>query len=62
MILSDVGNLEPRVGGLDKSYRLHKWLGIAALVMAIAHWIWVSGPDGSPHLAGCRRLDAARQR
>lgn len=37
--------MEPHVGGLDKSYRLHKWLGVAALVMAIAHWIWVEAPS-----------------
>jgi len=36
--------MEPHIGGLDKSYRLHKWLGVAALVMAIAHWIWVQTP------------------
>ena len=36
--------LEPLVGGLDKSYRLHKWLGIAGLVMATAHWLWISAP------------------
>src|SRR6476646_7952998 len=35
---------EPYVGGLDKSYRLHKWLGIAGLVMAIAHWLLIEGP------------------
>ena len=35
---------EPYVGGLDKSYRLHKWLGVAALVMAIAHYGWISAP------------------
>lgn len=31
-------------GGLDKMYRLHKWLGIAALVVAIIHWLWSQGP------------------
>ncbi|MEO7041390.1 MAG: ferric reductase-like transmembrane domain-containing protein [Gemmatimonadaceae bacterium] len=36
--------LESQIGGLDKSYRLHKWLGIAGLVMAIAHWLWINGP------------------
>jgi len=36
--------LEPVLGGLDKTYRLHKWLGIAALVMAVTHWLWVEGP------------------
>ncbi len=32
------------LGGLDKMYRLHKWLGIAALVIAIVHWLWSEGP------------------
>lgn len=32
------------LGGLDKMYRLHKWLGIAALVAAIVHWLWAKGP------------------
>ena len=36
--------LEPHFGGLDKMYRLHKWLGIAALVAAVAHWACASGP------------------
>lgn len=36
--------VESFIGGLDKSYRLHKWLGVAGLVMAIAHWLWISGP------------------
>ena len=36
--------LEPYVGGLDKSYRLHKWLGVAGLVMAVFHWLWVTRP------------------
>ena len=35
------GRIESFLGGLDKSYRLHKWLGITALVTAIAHWLWV---------------------
>ena len=30
-------------GGLDKMYRLHKWLGIGALVLAISHWFFVNG-------------------
>lgn len=36
--------LEPWLGGLDKSYRLHKWLGIAGLVAAVAHWVAVNAP------------------
>ncbi|MEO8013758.1 MAG: ferric reductase-like transmembrane domain-containing protein [Polaromonas sp.] len=35
--------LEPRLDGLDKMYRLHKWLGIAALVLAVTHWLWAQG-------------------
>lgn len=37
--------MEPYVGGLDKSYRLHKWLGVAALVMIVFHWLWVQKPS-----------------
>jgi len=36
--------LEPRLHGLDKMYRLHKWLGVAGLVLAITHWLWAQGP------------------
>ena len=35
---------EPWLGGLDKMYRLHKWLGISALVFAFSHWLWVEAP------------------
>jgi predicted ferric reductase len=31
--------IEYCVGGLDKHYRLHKWLGIAAALFALAHWL-----------------------
>jgi predicted ferric reductase len=41
--------MEPYVGGLDKSYRLHKWLGVAALVMTVAHWTCIQTP---PSLLG----------
>ncbi|GHT96872.1 ferric reductase [Betaproteobacteria bacterium] len=36
-------SVEPLLGGLDKSYRLHKWLGITALVLGIVHWLWAQG-------------------
>lgn len=36
--------LEPWLNGLDKFYRLHKWLGIFALVAAPLHWIAAMGP------------------
>ena len=32
------------LGGLDKMYRLHKWLGITTLTVAIIHWLWAKGP------------------
>ena len=35
---------EPYLGGLDKMYRLHKWLGITGLVLAITHWLWTQAP------------------
>lgn len=35
--------LEKPMGGLDKMYRLHKWLGITALVVAVLHWWWARG-------------------
>ncbi|MDO9482748.1 MAG: ferric reductase-like transmembrane domain-containing protein [Hydrogenophaga sp.] len=33
--------LERPLDGLDKMYRLHKWLGVSALVAAVLHW-WVA--------------------
>jgi predicted ferric reductase len=36
---------ETPLGGLDKFYRLHRWLGISALVFAIAHWVLRKGPS-----------------
>lgn len=35
--------LEPYLDGLDKMYRLHKWLGITALVFGLVHWWWAKG-------------------
>lgn len=35
--------IEPAIGGLDKMYRLHKWLGITALVASVLHWWWAQG-------------------
>lgn len=31
--------VESWLGGLDKYYRLHKWLGIGALIFAATHWL-----------------------
>lgn len=35
--------LEPFLDGLDKIYRLHKWLGITALVFSTLHWWFGQG-------------------
>ena len=32
------------LGGLDKMYRLHKWLGISALIFSVVHWLWSEAP------------------
>lgn len=31
--------IESLLGGLDKFYRLHRWLGIAAAGLGVAHWL-----------------------
>jgi predicted ferric reductase len=40
---------ETPLGGLDKFYRLHKWLGIAAFAFATAHWVLRMGPSWINH-------------
>ncbi|MEY2115856.1 MULTISPECIES: ferredoxin reductase family protein [unclassified Rhodanobacter] len=49
MSLAMVPALRPRwpeawLGGLDKMYCMHKWLGISVLVVAIIHGLWAQGP------------------
>ena len=34
---------ERPLGGLDKMYRLHKWLGIGALFFSLLHWLFKNG-------------------
>lgn len=53
--------IEQKLGGLDKVYRLHKWLGITALVTSLAHfwftkgtkwmvgWGWLERPARKPN-------------
>lgn len=36
--------VERALGGLDKFYRLHKWLGVGGLATATAHWLLEVGP------------------
>lgn len=40
-----IAKINSMLGGLDKSYRLHKWLGIAGLVVAIIHWLLTKLPQ-----------------
>ncbi|MTI11950.1 ferredoxin reductase family protein [Sansalvadorimonas verongulae] len=37
--------LESYLNGLDKGYRIHKWLGITALIASLFHWGWTTIPD-----------------
>lgn len=43
--------LEPTFDGLDKMYRLHKWLGVGALVAGLAHWALAASEGGRARLA-----------
>ena len=36
--------IENRLNGLDKAYRLHKWLGVSALVFIVSHWLLINVP------------------
>jgi predicted ferric reductase len=40
MLATRPARVEPFLGGLDKTYRLHKWLGVSALVLSVVHWLW----------------------
>lgn len=53
--------LEPHLAGMDKMYRLHKWLGITALVSGLAPTGgWPRAPSGWSAGAGSRARRAAR--
>ncbi|OWW04439.1 ferric reductase [Rhizobium sp. R72] len=52
---------EPWFGGLDKMYRLHQWLGIMALVVAILHWLWAQGPKWATAWGWLERPAAGRR-
>ncbi|MDE2444622.1 MAG: ferric reductase-like transmembrane domain-containing protein [Alphaproteobacteria bacterium] len=51
--------LEPALNGLDKMYRLHKWLGVGALVTGVAHWLIKTG--GGPGKGASGLVDVATQ-
>ena len=53
-------SLEPLLGGLDKMYRLHKWLGITALVAAVLHWGATQAPKWLAGLGWLQRSPRPR--
>ncbi len=56
MILAARPRIAERLfGGLDKTYRLHKWLGIAALVVSVSHWLIAKGPKWAVGLGWLER-------
>jgi len=56
--------IESALGGLDKFYRLHKWLGVSGLTLAVVHWLleilprsmvrqgWLERPARPPRAPG----------
>jgi len=45
--------LESTFDGLDKMYRLHKWLGVGGLSVGVVHWLTATGDGrGRPGTAG----------
>lgn len=36
--------LERNLGGLDKLYHIHKWAGIGAVLLVVAHWLLILSP------------------
>ena len=50
--------IEKRLGGLDKIYRLHKWLGIVAFSFSIMHWLVSKLPEWWSDLDKLIILDA----
>lgn len=49
------------LGGLDKMYRLHKWLGIGGLVFAVTHWLWSEAPKWAVGLGWLARPERRAQ-
>ncbi|CAH1578131.1 ferredoxin reductase family protein [Vibrio rotiferianus] len=36
--------VESWLSGMDKAYRVHKWLGISGVALGVAHWLWYQVP------------------
>lgn len=52
--------LEPVFGGLDRMYQVHKWLGIAALVLMILHNTVEPDFERSVRETGLGELDTSK--
>lgn len=52
--------VESVLGGLDKFYRLHKWLGVGALAMSVTHWLLEAGPRWLIQLGWLERAQRAQ--
>ncbi len=52
--------IESALGGLDKFYRLHKWMGITGVVLAVVHWLLAVGPRWLVQLGWIERSQRAR--
>ena len=50
--------MEPSLDGLDKMYRLHKWLGIGAIVLGTVHWLTKTGDGHRLPPAGSEQVPA----
>ncbi|UMB54605.1 ferric reductase-like transmembrane domain-containing protein [Lutibacter sp. A64] len=50
--------IDKHLNGLDKSYRLHKWLGIVAFSFSIMHWLVSKLPEWWSYLDQLIILDA----
>jgi len=53
--------LEPAFDGLDKMYRLHKWLGVSGLAIGIVHWLTATGDGHGPRSAQAADLAGTPQ-
>lgn len=42
-------SIESLLGGLDKHYRLHKWVGVSGVIFALIHWLVKLGPKWLVH-------------
>ena len=54
--------MESWLNGLDKSYRLHKWLGISALDISIVHWLAVNDPKWMVGLGSVGKAEPRQRR